>query len=242
VVSHDEWLKARTELLRREKKLTRAHDALNQARRALPWVKLEKDYIFDTTDGPRSLAGLFDGRSQLIVQHFMFGPDWKEGCVGCSFKSDHIDGTLAHLEAHDVSFLSVSRAPLAEIEAFRKRMGWRFRWVSSSANDFNFDFHVSFTQAEAAAGRVHYNYAEQPYNGSEGAGVSVFFKDEQGSVFHTYSAFGRGDETLVTAYMYLDMTPKGRNEHGPNGNLMDWVRHHDRYGTPTKSCGCQEGA
>jgi len=228
VVSRAEWLAARTGLLAREKELTRARDAVNSARQALPWVKIEKDYIFDTVDGKQSLAELFDGRSQLIVQHFMFGPGWKAGCVGCSFKSDHVDGALLHLEAHDVSFVSVSRAPLEEIEAFKKRMGWRFRWVSSYSSDFNYDFHVS----------IH----GQPSMSEERSGVSVFSKDHESDVFHTYSTYARGDESLVTAYMYLDLTPKGRNETGPNFNLGDWVKHHDRYDTGSKSgCGCKEG-
>jgi len=229
IVSQAEWLAARRQLLEHEKQLTRARDALNAERRSLPCVRVEKEYIFDTPHGERSLADLFDGRSQLVVQHFMFGPGWKEGCVGCSFKADHVDGALPHLEAHDVSFVSVSRAPLADIEAFRRRMGWRFRWVSSFESDFNFDFHVSFTPEEMATGKVFYNYQTQAWGSEEAPGDSVFSRDETGAVFHTYSTFGRGDEMLDGAYMYLDLTPKGRNETGPNFNLMDWVRHHDRY-------------
>ena len=240
IVSQAEWLAARRRLLEREKQLTRERDRLNADRRALPWVKVEKEYVFDTLEGKRSLADLFDGRSQLIVQHFMFGPGWTEGCVGCSFKSDHVDGALAHLEAHDVTFVAVSRAPLPEIEAFRKRMGWRFRWVSSHNSDFNFDFQVSFTAEEAASGSAYYNYAVQPIWGEEAAGNSVFYRDESGTVFHTYSAFARGDESLVATYMYLDLTPKGRNETGPRFNLMDWVRHHDRYGAEGHACRCED--
>jgi predicted dithiol-disulfide oxidoreductase (DUF899 family) len=229
IVSQEEWLSARLELLAREKELTRQRDAVDAARRALPWVRVEKEYVFEGSHGRVTLSDLFDGRSQLIVQHFMFGPGWKEGCVGCSFKSDHIDGALPHLEHHDVSFVSVSRAPFAEIEAFRQRMGWQFRWVSSFGSDFNYDFHVTFTEAEIAARQVYYNYKPQPFESEERSGDSVFCKDECGNIFHTYSTFGRGDEMLDTAYMYLDMTPKGRNEAGPHFNLMDWVKHHDRY-------------
>jgi len=236
IVSQEEWLSARLELLAREKELTRQRDAVDAARRALPWVRVEKQYVFEGPQGSVTLSDLFDGRSQLIVQHFMFGPGWKEGCAGCSFKSDHIDGALPHLEHHDVSFVSVSRAPFAEIEAFRQRMGWRFRWVSSFSSDFNYDFHVSFTEAEIAARRVYYNYRTQPFESEERSGDSVFHKDESGNIFHTYSTFGRGDEMLDTAYMYLDMTPKGRNETGSHFNLMDWVKHHDRY-EPSGSAG-----
>jgi predicted dithiol-disulfide oxidoreductase (DUF899 family) len=243
VVSQEEWLALRQDLLAREKQLTRERDAVDAARRALPWVRVEKDYVFDGPNGRETLADLFAGRSQLVVQHFMLAPGWSEGCVGCSFKSDHIDGALPHLEHHDVSFVSVSRAPLAEIEAFKKRMGWRFRWVSSYGSDFNYDFHVSFTDAEIAARQVYYNYKIQPFEIEERSGNSVFYQDESGEIFHTYSTFGRGDEMLDTAYMYLDLTPKGRNETGPHGNLMDWVKHHDRYDqTAGSACHCHEPA
>ena len=229
VVSREEWLTARRELLAREKQITRETDAVNEQRRALPWVKVEKDYFFDAPDGNKSLADLFDGRSQLIVKHFMFGPGWTEGCVGCSFGADHVDGALVHLEHHDVSFVAISRAPLAEIEAFKKRMGWRFRWVSSFGTDFNYDYHVSFRPADVVNGKVDYNYDRRDFMSEELSGLSVFYKDAAGEVFHTYSSFARGDEKVVTAYMYLDITPKGRNETGPRHNLSDWVRHHDRY-------------
>ncbi len=243
VVSREDWLALRQELLAREKQLTRQRDAVDAARRALPWVRVEKEYIFDGPNGKETLADLFAGRSQLIVQHFMFGPGWKEGCPGCSFKSDHIDGALPHLEHHDVSFVSVSRAPLAEIEAFKRRMGWRFKWVSSYGTSFNYDFHVSFTDQEIAARQVYYNYKTQPFESEERSGDSVFCKDESGQIFHTYSTFGRGDEMLVGAYMYLDLTPKGRNETGPHHNLMDWVKHHDRYEqTASGGCHCHEAA
>jgi predicted dithiol-disulfide oxidoreductase (DUF899 family) len=242
IVSQDDWLIARKQLLRREKELTRLRDEVDAARRALPWAKVEKDYSFDGPGGKATLVDLFEGRSQLIVQHFMFGPDWNEGCIGCSFKSDHVDGALAHLLHHDVTFVSVSRAPFAKLEAFRRRMGWRFKWVSSHGSDFNYDFHVSFTSEEAASGTVLYNYERQPFESEERSGNSVFYKDENGVVFHTYSTFGRGDETLDTTYMYLDLTPKGRNETGPAFNLMDWVKHHDRYeadGPASVACHCE---
>lgn len=242
-VSREEWVVLRKELLAWEKKLTRERDAVNAARRALPRVRVDKEYVFEGSDGKETLADLFAGRSQLIVQHFMFGPGWKEGCVGCSFKADHVDGALPHLEHHDVSFAAISRAPLAEIEAFRKRMGWGFKWVSSYGTDFNYDFHVSATKEEAAAGRLVYNYAPVPFTMEELPGNSVFYRDEAGGIFHTYSTFGRGDELLNSSYVYLDLTPKGRNETGPQFNLMDWVRHHDRYeeARPEKSgCHCDE--
>ncbi len=230
-VSREEWLAARRELLAKEKALTREYDAVRALRRELPRVRVEKNYLFDGPQGKVSLADLFDGRSQLIVRHFMFGPGWKEGCVGCSFGSDHVEGALTHLEHHDVTYVAVSRAPLTEIEAFRKRMGWRFKWVSSFANDFNFDYHVSFTKDDLARGKVFYNFEERdlPYPSEEVSGVSVFVKDPAGDIFHTYSCYARGDELGLTTYFYLDLTPKGRNENGPTFTLADWVRHHDRY-------------
>jgi predicted dithiol-disulfide oxidoreductase (DUF899 family) len=229
VVSREEWLSARKELLTREKLLTRQRDEIDRERRELPWVKVEKAYLFDGPSGQESLADLFAGRSQLIVSHFMFGPGWKEGCVGCSFRSDHVDGALTHLEHHDVSFVTISRAPLPEIQAFQRRMGWRFKWLSSHGSDFNFDYGVSFTKEEMTSGKVNYNYQLRDYVSEEGSGLSVFYKNDQDEVFHTYSTYGRGDEMVDTTYMYLDLTPKGRNETGPRGNLGDWVRHHDRY-------------
>lgn len=229
VVSRDEWLAARKQHLRKEKELTRLRDQVSAERRELPWVKVDKKYLFDGPNGKQTLAGLFDDRSQLIVQHFMFGPGWEEGCVGCSFSADHVDGANLHLAHHDVTFVAVSRAPLAEIEAYKQRMGWHFKWVSSHDSDFNYDFHVSFTQDDLAKGKVYYNYEMQEYQSEEMSATSVFCKDEAGDVFHTYSAYARGDEQLIGAYNYLDLTPKGRNETGPNFNLIDWVRHHDRY-------------
>src|SRR4029453_12007170 len=230
VVSRKEWLEARKKLLKREKESTRLRDQLSAERRKLPWVKVEKQYVFDAPQGKVRLADLFDGRSQLVIYHFMFGPDWKEGCPSCSFVSDHIDGTLAHLAARDVTIVIVSRAPLGKIEAFKKRMGWRFKWVSSYGSDFNPDFCVSFTKDEMAQGKVNYNYTTQEFPSEEAPGVSVFYRDPGGDLFHTYSTYGRGVEQLVGTYMILDIVPKGRDE-DHLGFTMEWVRHHDRYGT-----------
>ncbi len=229
IVSREEWLEARRQHLASEKKLTRLRDKLNAERRALPWVKVEKKYVFDTPEGKQTLAELFDGRSQLIVHHFMFGPGCKQGCIGCSFSADHAEGALVHLEHHDVSYVRVSRAPLAELQAYRKRMGWRAKWVSSNQSDFNYDYRVSFAPADIKEGKVEYNYRIQDFQSEELSGLSVFYKDDAGDIYHTYSTYGRGDELLDTSYMYLDLTPKGRNENGPNYNLMDWVRRHDEY-------------
>jgi predicted dithiol-disulfide oxidoreductase (DUF899 family) len=228
IVSRDEWIAARKELLRKEKDFTRLRDQLSAERRALPWVKVDKEYLFDTPSGRQSLGDLFHGRSQLVTKHFMFGPDWTDGCVGCSFEMDHIEGALVHLEHHDVSYVVVSRAPLAKIEAFRQRMGWRFRWVSSYGSDFNYDFHVSFTPEQVASGRAYYNYELRDVGIDELSGRSVFYRDEAGDIFHTYSSYARGGELFLSSYAVLDITPKGRDE-TINGNLTDWVRHHDRY-------------
>ena len=230
IVSHDEWLAARKQLLAKEKELTRLRDQLAAQRRELPWVKVEKHYVFDGPDGKETLADLFGGRSQLIIKHFMLGPGWSEGCVGCSFELDHVDGILVHLEHRDVSYVAVSRAPLAEIEAFKGRMGWHIKWVSSCGNDFNYDFHVSFKPEEIAKGEAYYNYEIRKIGIDELSGRSVFYKDAHGDVFHTYSSYGRGGEDLLGTYRLLDLVPKGRDETGPNRNLSDWVRHHDRYG------------
>ncbi len=226
IVSREEWLKARKVHLAKEKELTRLRDKLSAERRELPWVKVEKNYVFDGPGGKETLADLFDGRSQLIVYHFMFGPEWKEGCPSCSFFADHVDGPNVHLAHHDVTFAAVSRAPLAKIEAYKKRMGWKFNWVSSFGSDFNYDYHVSFTKDDLAKGKVYYNYGREGWDGfDELHGFSVFYKDEAGQVFHTYSTYARGADLLLGAYNFLDLTPKGRNEKGP----MDWVRRHDRY-------------
>jgi len=230
VVPPEQWLAARRELLKKEKEATRLLDQLSAERRQLPWEKVTKNYVFDGPGGKITLAELFAGRSQLVIYHFMFGPDWQEGCPSCSFVSDHFDGMLPHLAARDVTLTVVSRAPLAKIEPFRKRLGWRFPWVSSSASDFNHDFHVSFTEEETAQGKVHYNYTLQEFPSAEAPGLSVFTKDAAGNVFHTYSTFGRGLDLLLGTYRILDMVPKGRDE-DDLGFAMEWIRYHDRYDT-----------
>jgi predicted dithiol-disulfide oxidoreductase (DUF899 family) len=230
IVSREEWLVARRQHLVREKELTRLRDELARQRRELPWVKVEKPYAFDAPGGRATLADLFQGRSQLVVYHFMFGPDWEEGCPSCSFVSDHVDGALAHLAARDVTLVMVSRAPLAKIEPFKRRMGWRFPWVSSHGSDFNRDFQVSFAKSEMARGQVDYNYTRQEFPSEEAPGLSVFYRDARGDVFHTYSTYARGVEPLVGTYAILDLVPKGRDE-DRLGFSMEWVRHHDRYGT-----------
>ncbi len=229
IVSRDEWLVARKAHLAREKEFTRLRDQLSAERRNLPWVKVEKPYVFDGPDGKETLADLFDGRSQLIVIHFMLGPGWEEGCKSCSFRADHFDGMVVHLNARDVTLLAVSRAPLPQIEAFKRRMGWRFKWVSSYGNDFNYDYHVSFTKDEIAKGKVYYNYDMQEFPSEEAPGHSVFYKDATGAIFHTYSGYARGCDMLIGTYNYLDLVPKGRDEDALAFTLA-WVRHHDRYG------------
>ncbi len=228
VVPPAEWLAARKELLKKEKEFTRLRDELSRERRELPWEKVERAYVFDGPKGKETLADLFGGRSQLAVYHFMFGPGWKEGCPSCSFIADHINASAVHLAARDVRMVVVSRAPIAEIEAFQKRMGWRFHWVSSYGNDFNFDYQVSATKEEIAKGEVYYNYTIGKFPSEERPGTSVFYKDQAGNVFHTYSSYGRGLDILIGAYNWLDLMPKGRDEEGlPHG--MAWVRHHDKY-------------
>lgn len=214
VVSPDRWIAERKALLAREKELTRLHDQIARERRALPCLRVEKNYTFDTLEGKRTLAELFDGRRQLIVQHFMFAPGWEQGCPSCSFMADHIDGALPHLAQRDLTFLAVSRAPLVEIERFRERMGWRFKWVSSHGTDFNHDFGVSFTPAERARGKVRYNCTLQPFPQDEAPGISAFFRDDAGTVFHTYSTYGRGVELMMGTYDLLDIAPRGRDEDG----------------------------
>ncbi|MFM2199432.1 MAG: hypothetical protein RLZZ505_2864 [Verrucomicrobiota bacterium] len=237
VVSREEWLGKRIELLKEEKEFTRRKDEISRKLRELPWVRIGKDYRFQTPDGEKSLAELFGGKSQLVIQHFMLGPGWEEGCPSCSFMADHTDGMIPHLAARDVTMLAVSRAPLAEIEVFRKRMGWRFPWVSSFGCDFNYDFNVSFTEEQIAGGEVDYNYSKMEFGGTEGPGISVFHKDAAGDVFHTYSAYGRGVEQVVGTYMVLDLVPKGRDEEGLDFT-MAWVRHHDRYYGSGHTGGC----
>jgi predicted dithiol-disulfide oxidoreductase (DUF899 family) len=228
VVAHAQWLAARTEFLAKEKEFTRLRDELSRQRRALPWEKVEKRYEFDSTNGKATLADLFDGRSQLIVYHFMLAPGWQEGCQSCSFWADHFDGSTVHLANRDTTLAVISRAPLGEIEAFKKRMGWKFQWVSSFASDFNFDYHVSFTPAQRSNGKVYYNYVTDEFPPDEGPGVSVFARDAAGEVFHTYSSYGRGLDILNGTYNMLDLVPKGRDENGLAFS-MSWVRHHDRY-------------
>jgi predicted dithiol-disulfide oxidoreductase (DUF899 family) len=227
VVPPAEWLAARKELLRKEKELTRLRDELSRQRRALPWEKVEKQYVFDGPRGKETLADLFGGRSQLIVYHFMFGPGWKEGCASCSYLADTFDGCAIHLAHRDVTFLAISRATLPEIEAFKKRMGWQFKWVSSFGNEFNRDYHVSFSKEEAQ-GKVDYNYELTEFPAEEAPGASVFYKNAAGEIFHTYSSYARGLDSLVGTYNWLDLAPKGRDEDGL-AFTMAWVRHHDRY-------------
>lgn len=225
IVSRDDWLTARRKLLKAEKELTHRRDEVTKERLALPWVRVEKDYVFDTLEGPRTLADLFDDRSQLLVQHFMFAPGWEEGCPSCSFMADHIEGMNMHLAHHDVTVVAVSRAPLDEIERYRKRMRWQFRWVSSNENQFNYDYRVSFTPEEVATGQIDYNFGKSEDAEEELPGLSAFYRDEAGDVFHTYSTYGRGVEAMMGTYRMLDLMPKGRNESGP----MDWVHRHDQY-------------
>ena len=232
VVSQDEWLNARKQHLADEKAFTKARDELSRKRRDLPWVKVNKNYAFDTPQGKKTLADLFDGRSQLIVYHFMLGPGWEAGCPSCSYLADHFDGANIHLAQRDVTFLAVSRAPLSEIEAFKKRMGWKFAWASSHGSDFNYDFHVSFTPEEHAKGKVEYNYNLEEFPSEEAPGASVFFKESDGTVYHTYSSYGRGLDMFLGAYHFLDIVPKGRDEDALPWT-MSWVRHHDRYGEAT---------
>jgi predicted dithiol-disulfide oxidoreductase (DUF899 family) len=226
VVSHDDWTAARKEYLVKEKEFSRQRDEMSRLRRELPMEKVEKAYVFDGANGKETLADLFDGRSQLVIYHFMLGPGWKEGCPSCSLLADHFDGSIVHLAQRDVTFLVVSRAPLAEIQAFQKRMGWKFKWVSSFGSDFNPDFQV--TAKKDASGKATYNYSDSDFPSEERPGASVFYKDEAGNVFHTYSTYARGLDILIGAYNVLDLTPRGRHEEGLKHG-MAWVRHHDRY-------------
>jgi predicted dithiol-disulfide oxidoreductase (DUF899 family) len=228
VVSAEKWRSARVELLKKEKELTRLRDEISKQRRELPWEKIDKKYVFDGPKGKQTLADLFEGKSQLIVYHFMLGPGWKEGCPSCSYLGDHFDGTLPHLRARDVRLVAISRAPFAEIEAFKKRMGWKFPWYSSNGTDFNFDYHVSQSKEEAGKAEVYYNYAMQKFPAEERPGASVFYKDAAGNVFHTYSTYGRGLDTFLGTYHWLDIVPKGRDEDDLKFS-MAWVRHHDKY-------------
>ena len=249
VANRETWLAARKALLAKERELTHLRDEIARKRRELPWVKVEKNYLFDTPSGKKPLADLFEGRSQLIVYHFMFKPGWEAGCQNCSYLMDHVDGMLPHLNARDVSFVAIARAPIDQLQPFWKRMGWRFKFASSGGNDFNYDYRVSFTKEQLASGKIIYNYAEmKPPPFEDLPGASVFYKDDRGDVFHTYSTYSRGLDILVGTYMYLDLVPKGRDEDGLKHD-MAWVRYHDSYGpgyvvdpnagyTPPKDVGC----
>ena len=229
VVSHEEWLAARRAFLETEKEFTRVRDELSRQRRALPWERVEKPYLFDGPRGPRTLPELFEGRSQLAVYHFMFAPEWDEGCPHCSFWADNFDGIGAHLAQRDVTFVAISRAPLAKLEAFKARMGWRFDWLSSLRSDFNYDLQVSFRPEDLARKAVAYNYETTDDDHTDREGASVFYRDASGAVFHTYSTYARGIDILNGAYHWLDLVPKGRDEEGLE-MPQAWVRHHDRYG------------
>jgi predicted dithiol-disulfide oxidoreductase (DUF899 family) len=237
VVSRERWIAERKTLLAHERELTHLSDQIARERRALPWVRIDKNYVFDTAEGPRTLSDLFEGRRQLMVQHFMLGPGWEQGCPSCSYMADHTDGMVPHLAHRDVTFVAISRAPLAEIQRFHQRMGWQFKWVSSNANEFNFDFGVSFTPDEKAKNEVTYNYGKQPFESEELPGISVFFKDDDGQIFHTYSTYRRGVEVMMGTYHLLDLTPKGRGERDVPYK-MEWVRHHDRYEPQPKAEAC----
>ncbi|MCH4542138.1 DUF899 domain-containing protein [Ochrobactrum sp. POC9] len=236
VVSREVWLEARRALLASEKEATHLRDKVNRERQALPWVKVDKDYTFDTPSGRKTLSDLFEGRSQLLIYHFMFGPDWDQGCTGCSFLADNLDGAVTHLNNHDVTLAAVSRGPLAKLEAYKKRMGWHFPWVSSEGSDFNFDYHVSFTKDELENNRVFYNFeklaAEDAFD--ELHGMSAFYKDENGAIYHTYSSYARGIEEWVSTLMILDRAPKGRNEN----STMHFVKRHDEYESQASKHSC----
>ena len=238
VVTEQEWLTARKALLAKEKEFIHLRDSINRERQALPWVRVGKEYVFDTPSGRQTLADLFDGRTQLLIYHFMLGPGQKAGCPSCSLLADGFDGVLTHLENHDVAFVTVSRAPLREIEAYKTRMGWRFPWASSAENDFNFDYNVSFTEGRSPNGHATYNYSDMPVPAGskdfEMPGLSAFSRNEQGEVFHTYSCYARGLEDMLGTMMFLDRAPKGRNEKF----TMDFVRRHDEYANPGKSHSC----
>jgi predicted dithiol-disulfide oxidoreductase (DUF899 family) len=225
VVSHDEWIAARKALLLKEKEFTKLRDELSRQRRELPWEPVDREYVFDTPNGKETLANLFGDKRQLIVYHFMFAPDWQQGCGHCSFWADNFDGIIVHLKQRDISFVAVSLAPLEKIEPFKKRMGWSFKWVSSGNTGFNYDYQASFNPEEIKSGTALYNYVKTNPGPTSREGVSVFYKDEDGAIYHTYSAYARGIDMVNTAYHYLDLVPKGRDEEGSPG----WIRHHDRY-------------
>jgi predicted dithiol-disulfide oxidoreductase (DUF899 family) len=228
VVSRNEWLAARKQLLAKEKEFTRLRDDLSRQRREMPWEKVEKQYVFEGAKGKETLADLFEGRSQLLVYHFMFGPGWEQGCPSCSFLGDSFDGITIHIAQRDTSFVAISRATLPEIEAFKKRMGWKFNWVSSNGNDFNYDYKVSFSKEDISSGKPVYNYETIPFPSEEGPGASAFIKKD-GQIYHTYSTYSRGLDILLPMYNWIDMTAKGRDEAAMKPHAMAWVRHHDRY-------------
>lgn len=228
IVTRDEWLTARKEHLAREKEFTQLRDALSEGRRQLPWVKLEKDYVFDGSHGKECLSDLFEDRHQLIVYHFMYGPGWDEGCPSCSFWADNYDRIIVHLNHRDISMVTISNAPAKELDAYRSRMGWSFKWLSSLENDFNRDYHVSFTPEEVNEGKMFYNYRDTNFPSSEGPGISVFYRDDDGSVYHTYSCYSRGLDMLNGAYHHMDLVPKGRDE-ADLSHSMSWLRRHDQY-------------
>ena len=228
IVSREKWLAARKEHLKNEKEFTRLRDQLSKERRQLPWVKVEKEYVFDGPNGKESFADLFEGKSQLIVYHFMYGPDWDEGCPSCSFWADNYNGIVIHLNHRDINLVAVSRAPLDKLEAYKKRMGWSFKWVSSYGNDFNRDYHVSFTPEEMEKGEMFYNFGITSFPSEEGPGISVFYKNEKGEIFHTYSCYQRGLDMLNGAYHLMDLAPKGRDE-DDLPYTMAWVERHDQY-------------
>jgi predicted dithiol-disulfide oxidoreductase (DUF899 family) len=223
VVSREEWIMERTAFLKREKEFTRERDELSRQRRELPWVKVEKPYSFDGPNGKETLADLFAGKSQLVVYHFMFNPAWADGCKACSFWADNFNGIPVHLKARDITMVAISRAPLEKLEGFKKRMGWSFKWLSSGNTDFNYDYRVSFTPEDVANGTMNYNYATGKFGGQDREGISVFYKDPKGDIYHTYSCYARGLDLMNTAYNYMDLAPKGRNEYGP------WLELHDKY-------------
>ena len=236
IVSREEWIAARKVHMAHEKEYTRARDRLSEERRSLPWVKVDKAYTFEGPNGKLTFADLFKGKSQLVVQHFMFAPDWNEGCKSCSFWADGFERMIPHLAARDTTLIAIARAPLPKLEAFKKRMGWTFDWLSSVGSDFNFDYAVSFTPDQIKSGAKVYNFGTSGFGIEEAPGISVFYRDDAGGVFHTYSSYGRGVEVMMGTYGMLDLLPKGRDERDANNNRIRWVRHHDRY-EPTPAAG-----
>jgi predicted dithiol-disulfide oxidoreductase (DUF899 family) len=237
IVSREEWTAARRQHLAHEKEYTAARDRLNAERRALPWVRVEKAYSFDGPDGAQTLADLFAGRSQLVVQHFVFAPDWEEGCKSCSFWADGFERMIPHLAARDTTLVAISRAPLPKLNAFKRRMGWTFDWLSSARSDFNYDYGVAFTSEQIAQGAKTYNFGSSGFGIEDAPGISVFYRDEKGEIFHTYSCFARGLDMMNAAYHYLDLTPLGRHEEGLP-YPMDWLRLRDRYDAAPQNAAC----